>query len=230
MKTLNVSNGIREELPNRVRTLLHTEQALRRERSALSVPELDLLQELGHCLQNLCDWIAVSHPAITLEVLRNNAEELCAQYCSEVECWAADNNERMHRLLARSKAWMAEHLSEIQRQRITPDLGNDWLIGARFVPALSEDDAYEQSRLFKALADPTRLRILSLLSCHGGLAYVSEMVEAFPLEQPTISHHLRILRDAGLVDSRKRGTCAYYYVKQDALGRARSIIEQFFSH
>ncbi|GCE31970.1 hypothetical protein KDA_74540 [Dictyobacter alpinus] len=95
----------------------------------------------------------------------------------------------------------------------------------RFISPLPEPDAVVQARLFKALADPTRLRILSLLNRYEGEACVFEIVESFTLEQPTISHHLRILRDAGLVDCRKKGLWAYYYVKRDALVRARDVIE-----
>ena len=94
----------------------------------------------------------------------------------------------------------------------------------KFVPTLTEDEAVGQARLLKALADPTRLRILSLLGRHEGEVCVFEIVESFTLEQPTISHHLRILRDAGLVDCRKKGLWAYYYVRREALGRARDII------
>lgn len=94
----------------------------------------------------------------------------------------------------------------------------------RFIPALNEVDAVVQARLLKALADPTRLRILSLLSRHEGEVCVFEMVESFTLEQPTISHHLRILRDAGLVDYRKKGLWAYYYVRREALTRAGDVI------
>ena len=97
-------------------------------------------------------------------------------------------------------------------------------IAPKFVPALTEAEAVNQARLLKALADPTRLRILSLLSRHEGEVCVFEIVESFTLEQPTISHHLRILRDAGLVDCRKKGLWAYYYVRRDALGRAQEVI------
>jgi ArsR family transcriptional regulator len=97
-------------------------------------------------------------------------------------------------------------------------------MGPKFAPALTEDDAVSQARLLKALADPTRLRILSLLSRHEGEVCVFEIVESFTLEQPTISHHLRILRDAGLVDCRKKGLWAYYYVRREALKRAQDVI------
>jgi ArsR family transcriptional regulator len=98
-------------------------------------------------------------------------------------------------------------------------------LAPKFVPTLTEEDAVSQARLLKALADPTRLRILSLLSRHEGEVCVFEIVESFTLEQPTISHHLRILRDAGLVDCRKKGLWAYYYVRRDALNRARDVID-----
>lgn len=110
--------------------------------------------------------------------------------------------------------------------RNTSPLGNAPTgITPKFSPTLSEDDAVVQARLLKALADPTRLRILSLLSRHEGEVCVFEIVESFTLEQPTISHHLRILRDAGLVDCRKKGLWAYYYVRREALSRARGVIE-----
>lgn len=109
--------------------------------------------------------------------------------------------------------------------RQTAPLNNPSVITPKFVPTLTEEDAVIQARLLKALADPTRLRILSLLSRHEGEVCVFEIVESFTLEQPTISHHLRILRDAGLVDCRKKGLWAYYYVRREALNRAREVID-----
>ena len=95
-----------------------------------------------------------------------------------------------------------------------------------FVSPLSADEAVRQARLLKALADPTRLQILSLLSRYAGEVCVFEIVESFTLEQPTISHHLRILRDAGLVDCHKKGLWTYYYVRREALTRAQEVISQ----
>ncbi len=118
----------------------------------------------------------------------------------------------------------ANSVSMLNRQTAplnSPGVG----LAPKFVPTLTEEDAVVQARLLKALADPTRLRILSLLSRHEGDVCVFEIVESFTLEQPTISHHLRILRDAGLVDCRKKGLWAYYYVRRDALSRARDVIE-----
>jgi len=125
---------------------------------------------------------------------------------------------------AAANATSALSVGTLHRQ--TAPLGNPAIgIVPKFVPTLSEDDAVSQARLLKALADPTRLRILSLLSRHEGEVCVFEIVESFTLEQPTISHHLRILRDAGLVDCRKKGLWAYYYVRRDALARAGDVIE-----
>jgi ArsR family transcriptional regulator, arsenate/arsenite/antimonite-responsive transcriptional repressor len=95
----------------------------------------------------------------------------------------------------------------------------------KFVPMLTEEDAVAQARLLKALADPTRLRILSLLSRHEGEVCVFEIVESFTLEQATISHHLRILRDAGLVDCRNKANYGYYYVRRETLSHAREVID-----
>lgn len=100
-----------------------------------------------------------------------------------------------------------------------------WAFGSpKFTPTLTEEEAKSQARLLKALADPTRLRILSLLSRHAGDISVFEIVECFTLEQPTISHHLRILRDAGLVDCRKKGLWAYYYVCPEKLTEAQRVL------
>ncbi len=109
--------------------------------------------------------------------------------------------------------------------RIATSAGVAVSTAPKFAPALTEEEAVGQARLLKALADPTRLRILSLLSRYEGEVCVFEIVESFTLEQPTISHHLRILRDAGLVDCRKKGLWAYYYVRRDALNRAREVID-----
>lgn len=73
-----------------------------------------------------------------------------------------------------------------------------------------------QDRVLEALADPTRLRIVQLLARHDSLC-VCEIESAFDLGQPTISHHLRILRDAGIVTVERRGTWAYYALARPAL-------------
>ncbi|HEX3643319.1 MAG TPA: metalloregulator ArsR/SmtB family transcription factor [Ktedonobacteraceae bacterium] len=135
------------------------------------------------------------------------------------------NQEHANRATSAS-AGAATSVSVGTLHRQTAPLGNPAVgIAPKFIPTLNEDDAVVQARLLKALADPTRLRILSLLSRHEGEVCVFEIVESFTLEQPTISHHLRILRDAGLVDCRKKGLWAYYYVRREALSRAGDVIE-----
>jgi ArsR family transcriptional regulator len=73
-------------------------------------------------------------------------------------------------------------------------------------------------RLLAALGDPVRLGIIELLSQHERLC-VCDIAEAFPIGQPTVSHHLRLLREAGLVDVERRGHWAYYGLKREALKR-----------
>jgi ArsR family transcriptional regulator len=76
---------------------------------------------------------------------------------------------------------------------------------------LTEDQSVELARMFKALGDPVRLRLLSLIASHaGGEACVCDLTDAFDLTGPTISHHLKVLREAGIIDGERRGTWIYY--------------------
>ena len=89
---------------------------------------------------------------------------------------------------------------------------------------MTRKDATELSRVFKALADPVRLRLLSLIGAHGDReACVCELVDAFELSQPTISHHLKVLREAGLITSERRGTWIYYQVRPGSLERIAGL-------
>ena len=90
---------------------------------------------------------------------------------------------------------------------------------------LSEDTAERIAPLLKAIADPVRLRLLSLVAAHeGGEACVCDLNDAFDLSQPTISHHLKVLHDAGLLDRSKRGVWVYYAVRRDALADLGALI------
>ncbi|WP_433872880.1 ArsR/SmtB family transcription factor [Saccharopolyspora sp. CA-218241] len=83
---------------------------------------------------------------------------------------------------------------------------------------LSAARAEELAPVFKAIGDPVRLRLLSLIACHaGGEACVCDLTGAFELSGPTISHHLKVLREAGLIEGSRRGTWIYYRVRPEAL-------------
>lgn len=91
---------------------------------------------------------------------------------------------------------------------------------------LGEEAAVDLARMFKALSDPVRLRLLSLIASHdGGEACVCDLIGPFDVSQPTISHHLKVLREAGLVGSERRGTWVYYWVLPAALDRLSSLLE-----
>ncbi|WP_432089527.1 ArsR/SmtB family transcription factor [Streptomyces sp. bgisy095] len=91
---------------------------------------------------------------------------------------------------------------------------------------LGEEAAAEMSRMFKALSDPIRLRLLSLIASHeGGEACVCDLTGPFDVSQPTISHHLKVLREAGLVGSERRGTWVYYWVLPEALARLSVLLQ-----
>lgn len=102
-------------------------------------------------------------------------------------------------------------------------------------PRLSDDEARSAADLFKALADPARLQILDILSQHTGRVCVCDLegVVGLPDEQsgqrprqPTISHHLKVLRAAGLVDCEKRGLWAYYFVRRERLAAVHALLDR----
>ena len=84
-------------------------------------------------------------------------------------------------------------------------------------PDVERERAERLARIAKALGDPIRLQLVDVLRKHAGKVCVCELVPLFELSQPTVSHHLKVLREAGLVDSERRGLWAYYYVTPDAL-------------
>ncbi|AOW93001.1 transcriptional regulator [Rhodococcus sp. WMMA185] len=102
-------------------------------------------------------------------------------------------------------------------------------VGACCSPLVKEPltggSAGDLAHMFKALGDPVRLRLLSLVASHaGGEACVCDISESFDLSQPTISHHLKVLREAGLLDCERRGTWVYYWVIPSALQRLCAVL------
>ena len=90
---------------------------------------------------------------------------------------------------------------------------------------MTEAQAERVVPLLKALADPVRLRLMSLVASHeGGEACVCDLSDAFDLTQPTISHHLKVLYECGLLDRDKRGVWVYYRARTDALAALAALI------
>jgi ArsR family transcriptional regulator, arsenate/arsenite/antimonite-responsive transcriptional repressor len=84
-------------------------------------------------------------------------------------------------------------------------------------PDIERDQAERMGRIAKALGDPIRMQLVDVLRKHAGEVCVCELVPLFDLSQPTVSHHLKVLKRAGIVGSERRGLWAYYYVNPDAL-------------
>src|SRR6202790_2928152 len=84
-------------------------------------------------------------------------------------------------------------------------------------PDVRRDHALRMAEVAKALGDPIRLQLVDVLRKHAGKVCVCELVPLFELTQPTVSHHLKVLRQAGIVGSERVGLWAYYYVIPDAL-------------
>ncbi|QVJ01752.1 helix-turn-helix transcriptional regulator [Nocardiopsis eucommiae] len=90
---------------------------------------------------------------------------------------------------------------------------------------LDEGEASELARVFKALGDPVRLRLLSMIATpDGGEVCVCDLTPAFDLSQPTISHHLKLLREAGLITAERRGTWVYYRLVPAATDRLAAVL------
>jgi ArsR family transcriptional regulator len=90
---------------------------------------------------------------------------------------------------------------------------------------ITASQASDLARMFKALADPTRLRLVSMVAAHeGGEACVCELTEPLGLTQPTISHHLKILVDAGIFTRDKRSVWAYYALVPAAMDALSAVL------
>jgi ArsR family transcriptional regulator, arsenate/arsenite/antimonite-responsive transcriptional repressor len=84
-------------------------------------------------------------------------------------------------------------------------------------PDVERVEAERMAAIAKALGDPIRLQLVDVLRKHAGKVCVCELVPLFDVSQPTLSHHLKVLREAGIVDSERRGLWAYYYVNPEAV-------------
>jgi ArsR family transcriptional regulator, arsenate/arsenite/antimonite-responsive transcriptional repressor len=92
-------------------------------------------------------------------------------------------------------------------------------------PSLSDDQAQATAQLFKALADPHRVKILNLLATSPEPVCVCEFTGPLQLSQPTVSHHLKKLTQAGLLEREQRGIWAYYSLRRDALGGLAAALD-----
>ena len=84
-------------------------------------------------------------------------------------------------------------------------------------PDVDREQAIRMAEVARALGEPVRLQLIDVLGKHAGKVCVCELVPLFDLSQPTVSHHLKVLRQAGLVGSERQGLWAYYYVIPGAL-------------
>jgi ArsR family transcriptional regulator, arsenate/arsenite/antimonite-responsive transcriptional repressor len=90
-------------------------------------------------------------------------------------------------------------------------------------PALSDEEAEATAALFRALSDPARVRIVNMLATAGGEVCGCDLTEGLGLSQPTVSHHLKKLYEAGLLDRDPRGKWAYYSLRREAMAKLSSL-------
>jgi ArsR family transcriptional regulator, arsenate/arsenite/antimonite-responsive transcriptional repressor len=91
--------------------------------------------------------------------------------------------------------------------------------------SLTEDEATATAELFRALGDPTRVRIVNLIARSGGEVCACDLIEPSGVAQPTVSHHLKKLLDAGLVEREQRGKWAFYSLKRDAVEKLAVVAD-----
>ena len=91
--------------------------------------------------------------------------------------------------------------------------------------SLTDEEVLATAELFKALGDPTRVRILNLIAQSGGEVCACELNEPVGLAQPTVSHHLKKLVDAGLLEREQRGKWAYFSLKRDAVEKLAAVAD-----
>jgi ArsR family transcriptional regulator len=92
-------------------------------------------------------------------------------------------------------------------------------------PALSDDEAAATAEVFRALGDPARVRIVNVLATSGEPVCVCHLVEPLGLSQPTVSHHLKKLTEAGLLDREQRGKWAYYALRRGAVDTLAAVVD-----
>jgi len=94
-------------------------------------------------------------------------------------------------------------------------------------PSMRAEEATDLANLLHALADPTRLQMVSLLAEHPGEVCVCDITASFDLDQSTISHHLRLLREAGVIECVRHGVWVYYFLKAGALEPVKHLLKRW---
>jgi ArsR family transcriptional regulator, arsenate/arsenite/antimonite-responsive transcriptional repressor len=92
-------------------------------------------------------------------------------------------------------------------------------------PALSDEEAFATAELFKALSDPARVRALNLLATSDEPVCICNLVEPLGLSQPTVSHHMKKLLDAGVIEREQRGKWAYFSLKREAVETLAAVAD-----
>ncbi|OAN46840.1 transcriptional regulator [Chloroflexus islandicus] len=98
-----------------------------------------------------------------------------------------------------------------------------------FDVGLTDGEAAQLAEKLSLLAHPIRLRLLAILARNGGHVCVCDLEAALPVKQPTVSHHLRLLRDGGLIEGERRGQWIYYAVRREELAAVQAALAQFFA-
>jgi ArsR family transcriptional regulator len=128
---------------------------------------------------------------------------------------------RTGRVAERSRTWQSRRMSKQVSGLVVPAQGCCTPLAAG---PLTDEQAGALAPMFKALGDPVRLRLLSMIASTAEVC-VCDLTEGFAVSGPTISHHLRVLREAALVDCERRGTWVYYWVRPEAMRQLSGLLD-----
>ena len=92
-------------------------------------------------------------------------------------------------------------------------------------PTITDEEAIATAELFKALGDPTRVRLVNMIATSGGAVCMCDLIDPVGLSQPTVSHHMKKLVDAGLVEREQRGKWAYFSLKRNAVEKLAVVAD-----
>lgn len=125
-----------------------------------------------------------------------------------------------------SFTYLSTDVNMCENRRVTAtDVDSAACCGPRITATLGDDDAQQLARVFKALGDPTRVKLLSLIAAgEGGEACICDLTDPVGLAQGTVSHHMKLLAEAGLVTREQRGRWAYFAIAEGALEAAASAL------
>lgn len=185
--------------------------------------EMALLKALRECYEDLFDWLLQADARLPRETVAQDITGTIDRYHQSIVPWFKDHQEFLEMMRKLRLALLESEATSMDAAALHDHL-MEW--GRIFLIPLREDQATIHAQRFKALAHPTRLRLLSLFSTASEALCFSDIIATGIGSASPISHHLRMLYQADLLSRRKEGLCTFYTYNQE---HAQSLFEQSLS-